>query len=439
MEKDSGKRKMEGTVRSQKEDVFDSRTNWPPYTYRDYPDINPETYRSFMEFLSTENTSNKVMELQAWISFCSSKCTFCFYPTNPYNENKIENYLRALKKELKMYSETKYIKTSEFDEIVLGGGTPSVLTAEQMIDLISYCEENYNTTEGYFIKTSGATHTFDEKKLSALAEYGVYQIDMGAQTFNNKIRKMLNLPDSAEHAAKIIEKAGELAPCVCIDIMYNIPGQSMESWVQTVKKVIELDVEVDCYALNITPGTILDKQLKSGQVPPQGDAEKEERMYQKAYELFTEAGYTPVGHDRFSRDEWHVNENCLNQWPWAGILTTGAGCIMGYLQRYSYANVESSGEYIETVLKGRFPISNLSWSTDEDMMRKVMTKLYLRLPVDKLKFQEHFGKIPEEVFPDKIKKLQKKGLVEVDDKKIRLTKLGDLWRANIAWEFTSDQ
>ena len=422
---------------TEKLDIYGSRANWPPYTYRDYPDIKPETYHSFMEFLSTENTSDKVMELQAWISFCTSKCTFCFYPTTPYSENKIEPYLRALKKELKMYAETRYVKTSEFDEIVLGGGTPSVLTAEQMIDLISYCEKNFNTSKNYFIKISGSTRSFNDKKLAKMAEYGVYQVDIGAQTFDNKIRKMLNLPDSAENAERKIRAARKLGLCVCIDLMYNLPGQTMESWIASMKKAIELDVEVDCYLLEAYPGTILDKQLKSGQVPPLGDSEAQTKMYMAAYDLFTQAGYKPVGHDRFSRVEWHIKESCLNGWPWAGILTTGAGCIMGYLQRYSYTNVDSVKAYIEAVSNKRFPISKLSKSTDEDMMIKVMTKLYLRLPVDRHEFLAHFGKLPEEVFPEQLKRLKEKGLIEMDEKEIRITRLGDIWKANIAWEFAA--
>jgi len=387
---------------TEKLDIYGSRANWPPYTYRDYPDIKPETYHSFMEFLSTENTSDKVMELQAWISFCTSKCTFCFYPTTPYSENKIEPYLSALKKELKMYAETRYVKTSEFDEIVLGGGTPSVLTAEQMIDLISYCEKNFNTSKNYFIKISGSTRSFNDKKLAKMAEYGVYQVDIGAQTFDNKIRKMLNLPDSAENAERKIRAARKLGLCVCIDLMYNLPGQTMESWIASMKKAIELDVEVDCYLLEAYPGTILDKQLKSGQVPPLGDSEAQTKMYMAAYDLFTQAGYKPVGHDRFSRVEWHIKESCLNGWPWAGILTTGAGCIMGYLQRYSYTNVDSVKAYIEAVSNKRFPISKLSKSTDEDMMIKVMTKLYLRLPVDR-----HDWKTPRRSVPRATKKIKR--------------------------------
>ena len=420
---------------TEKKNAYSSRETWPPYTYRDYPDIAPETYKEFMEFLSTENTSNRVMELQPWISFCDSKCTFCFYPTTPYSRTLLETYLKALKKELDMYAKTKYVQTSEFDEIVLGGGTPSLLRKEQMIDIIKYCEKNFNTTEEYMIKVSGSSRSFDKKKLVAASEYGVYQVDIGAQTFDNKLRKMLNLPDSAEHMEEEIKIARKLGLCVCIDIMYNIPGQTLESWIETVKKAIDLDVEVDCYSLDVYPGTVLDKQLKAGQVPPQPDAELEKKMYITAYKLFTQAGYRPVGHDRFSRVEWHFKENCLNGWPWAGILTTGAGCIMGYLQKFSYANIEAAKDYIAAVQEGKFPIQKLSKSTNEEMMRKVMTKLYLRLPVDKQEFQEKFGKLPEDVYSKQLNRLKKKGLIEINEKEIKLTKLGDLWKANIAWEF----
>jgi oxygen-independent coproporphyrinogen-3 oxidase len=418
-----------------KMDIYSSRSNWPPYTYRDYPNTTPEMYNSFMEFLSTENTSNKLMELQPWISFCDSKCTFCYYPTAPYSKTRIEPYLAALKKELKMYAETKYVKTSLFDEIVLGGGTPSLLTAEQMIDLISYCEKNFNTSKDYFIKITGSSRSFDEKKLEAVAKYGVYQVDMGAQTFDNKIRKILNIPDSSENLEKEIKTARKLGLCVCIDLMYNLPSQTIESWTNTIRKAIELDVEVDCYSLEVYPGTILEKQLKSSKVPPLGDADTETKMYLTAYDLFTKAGYKAVGHDRFSRIEWHFKENCLNGWPWAGILTTGAGCFMGYLERYSYSNIEDTNKYMEAIQNGRFPIDKLSKSTDEDMMRKVMTRLYLRLSVDKQEFKQRFGKLPEEVFPDQIKRLRDKGLIEMDEKEIRITKLGDIWKGNIAWEF----
>jgi oxygen-independent coproporphyrinogen-3 oxidase len=213
----------------------------------------------------------------------------------------------------------------------------------------------------------------------------------------------------------------------------------VESWTDTLKKAIELDVEIDTYSLHVDPGTLLGKMIKTGISPPLGDTEHEKRLYQTAYKMLTESGYTPVGHDRFSRVEWHMRENCLNGWPWGGILTTGAGCFMGYLQQFSYSNIENVDDYMATVKTGKLPISRLSESSTEDMMRRTMTRLYLRLPVNKAEFVQKFGTTPEKVFPKQLQKLRDKGLIEINDKEIRITKLGEIWKGNIAWEFAPTQ
>jgi oxygen-independent coproporphyrinogen-3 oxidase len=418
-------------------EAYEERANWPPYTYRDYPDIKPETYKAFMEFLETENTTGRLMELQPWVSICDSRCAFCYFPTTATSKVQIEPYLELVKKELLMYAKTKYVKTSVFDEIVLGGGTPSVLEAEQIIDLIDFCKKHFTTNKEYFIKVTGSSKTLALKKIDKLAAYGVYQMDMGAQTFDDNIRKMMCLPDSAESVEKAIRHARKLGLCVCVDLMYNFPGQTMESWMATLKKAVELDVEIDCYSLHVDPGTPLEKMIQRGVVPKPGDADFEKEMYLAAYKYLLGEGYKAVGHDRFSRVEWHVRENCINGWPWGGILTTGAGCFMGYLQRFSYSNIEDINNYMATVKNGKLPIQRLSESSDDDMMRREMSRLYIRLPVDKKEFMEKFGKLPEDVFPKQLQSLKDKGLITVDDKEIRLTKQGEVWKGNIAWEFAS--
>ena len=428
------------TIASQpKPEEYVSRENWPPFTYRDYPGIKPETYDAFIKFLETENTSGRLMELQPWISVCDSRCAFCYFPTTASSKVQLEPYLDLLKKELAMYAKTKYVKTSYFDEIVLGGGTPSVLSAEQIIDLIDFCKDNFNTSKEYFIKVTGSSKTLALKKIEKLAEYGVYQMDMGAQTFDDNLRKVLCLPDSAAEVEAAIKHARKLGMVVCVDLMYNLPGQTMESWIATLKKTIELDAEIDAYSLHVDPGTILEKMIKNGQSPPQGDAEYEKKMFLTAHKMLTGAGYKAVGHDRYSRVEWHMRENCLNGWPWGGILTTGAGCFMGYLQKFSYSNLENINDYMSTVKEGKLPICRLSESSTEDMMRRTMTRLYLRLPVDKKEFMEKFQITPEDAFPNQLKKLKEKGLIEIDDKEVRITKMGEVWKGNIAWEFAPNQ
>jgi oxygen-independent coproporphyrinogen-3 oxidase len=110
---------------------------------------------------------------------------------------------------------------------------------------------------------------------------------------------------------------------------------------------------------------------------------------------------------------------------------------MGYLQRFSYSNIEDINGYMSTVKSGKLPICKLSESSDDEMMRREMSRLYLRLPVSKKEFMEKFGKLPEDVFPKQLKNLKEKGLIVIDEKEVKLTKQGEVWKGNIAWEFAA--
>jgi coproporphyrinogen III oxidase-like Fe-S oxidoreductase len=414
--------------------AYEKTKHWPPYTYRDYPEVAPETLQAFMDFLGTENTSSERKELQPWIPFCTMKCSFCYFPTELISNNTMGKYLSALKKALNIYAETKYAKTSEFSEIYLAGGTPSIMSTEQTIDLLSFCEKKFNVSEDREIKVTGCTHDFNYKKLKALSEYGVDQLDVGIQTFDDDARRMFNLRDNARDAEETVKTAHKLGLRVSIDIMYNLPGQTLKVWNRDVQRALELDVEsADCYALDVYPGTKLAQQLQSGDLPPRGDQDFETEMYIEAQNTFKAAGYKPTCHNRFSRIAEDFQEPCME------ILATGAGSFMGTLGKFSYVDIEPAEAYIEAVNRGKFPISKLSMSSLEDEMGKMMMRLYIRLPVNKKEFKRRFGKLPEEAFETTINKLEKKGLIEVDEQEIRLTKLGDLWRYNVCWEFTRQQ
>ncbi|HER54432.1 MAG TPA: hypothetical protein ENO13_00855, partial [Candidatus Bathyarchaeota archaeon] len=124
--------------------VYEKMAHWPPYTYRDYPKVTPETLQAFKDMLDSENVSKERKELQPWIPFCSLKCSFCYFPTELIANNKMAHYLDAMKKSLIRYSKTKYVQTSEFSEIYLAGGTPSIMSTKQTIELLEFCEKTFN-------------------------------------------------------------------------------------------------------------------------------------------------------------------------------------------------------------------------------------------------------------------------------------------------------
>ena len=156
-------------------------------------------------------------------------------------------------------------------------------------------------------------------------------------------------------------------------------------------------------------------------------------MYLEADNTFKAAGYEKTCHSRFSRIKEDFQEPCME------VIGTGAGFFMGHIGKFSYVDVEPSEAYIEAINRGEFPISKLSMPSKEDEMGKMMMHLLIRLPVNKMEFKRRFGKLPEEAFGNTISRLEKKGLIEIDEHEIRLTKLGDVWRINVCWEFSRPQ
>jgi coproporphyrinogen III oxidase-like Fe-S oxidoreductase len=403
--------------------------HWPPMTYRDSSVPNSETLSVFTDFLKTENPPDQNRELQPWIPFCEGRCTFCYFPVNCEKQN-VAVYIEALKKALGFYAKTKYVQSSVFNELYVGGGSPTVLTKPQIVDILQYCRRNFNLTEDCVTKFTGCTHNLSEDKIRTLSSNKVNQLDIGIQTFDNSLREMLMLRDNSRDAKLKLKIAKKHGLHVSIDLLYNLPQQTKEQWIADVKQALELDVEsVDCYPLDLYADTSLAKQIATGELPSNNDGEMELEMYLEAYRIFKENGYSPTCHNRFSRIKEDFNK------PSSEVVGTGAGFFMGHMGRYIYSDVDDVKDYIAAVNNGAFPIARLTPISQEAEMRKAMMLIYLRVPVDREKFKAQFGKFPEEAFPDAIRTLQQKRLIEIADDKIRLTEKGDPWRFNIAWEF----
>jgi coproporphyrinogen III oxidase-like Fe-S oxidoreductase len=403
--------------------------HWPPMTYRNHSIISSETNNAFLGFLETENKSKHNMELQPWIPFCEGRCTFCYFPVN-CDKQKINFYIELLKKALYCYATSPYVKSSTFSEFYIGGGSPSVLSKNQIGEILRFCRETFNFTSNSITKFTACTNNLTEEKIRLFSSNAVDQLDIGIQTFNEEFRKVLKLRDSSINAKQKLREVKNHGLYVSIDLLYNLPGQSVEQWKEDLKQAVELNLEsVDCYPLELYPNTPLANRIAAGELPPANGDGKELEMYLEAYSFFKENGYAPTCHNRFSRLREDFGK------PASEVIGTGAGFFMGHIGSYHYSDIENVEEYIAAVQNGRLPITRLAKLSSEDEMRKAMMMIYVRIPVVREEFKAQFGKFPEEAFPDAIDKLQRNGLIRVEDGKISLTEKGDPWRFNIAWEF----
>ena len=397
------------------------------YRYRSAP--TPELMSDFSSFLKNEVSKDQNRELQPWLPFCECRCSFCYFAVS-CNKQDLATYVTALKKALAMYAENNYVKYSVFTELYVGGGSPSVMSNEQIIEVLSFCRRTFNLKSDHSTKFTACTNSLSEDKINTLFQNDVDQLDIGIQTFNDSLRKSLTIRDSSRAAKNKLSEVKKRGLRVSIDLLYNLPGQTLKQWKDDIQQALELDVEsVDCYPLDLYPETPLAKKITNGELPPPGNDALELDMYLEAYKIFKENGYKPTCHNRFSRVKEDFNK------PSSEVLGSGAGFFMGHIDRFLYSDIEDIQSYILKVKEGSFPIARLNKISKDEEMRKAMMLIYIRIPVDRENFRASFGRFPEEVFPNEIKKLKKQGLIETKDGKIQLTEKGDPWRFNISWEF----
>ncbi len=408
---------------------YDSLAHWPPMTYRNNSSPTPETKAEFEDYLNQENNLSGPKELQPWIPFCDGKCAFCYFPVNC--ERQIYNsYLKAIKKILRTYSKTRYVKSSIFNELYIGGGSPSVLAEPQIIDVLDFCRNNFNLSKDSMTKFTACTTSLSPKKITLLSKEKIDQLDIGIQSFNEDFRQMLILRDSGKEVIEKLKQVKKTGLGLSIDLLYNLPGQTLEQWEADLKQALDLETEsVDCYPLDLYTGTSLAKRIAAGQLPNVGDYKMELQMYLLAYKFFKENGYYPTCHNRFSR----IKQD--REPPSVEVIGTGAGFFMGHIGKFHYSDVEDVKEYIATAETSSFPISRLATLTKEDEMRKAMMMIYVRVPVKREYFKTKFGKYPEEAFPKALEELRSKDLIIEENDEIKLSEKGDPWRFNIAWEF----
>ena len=270
-------------------------------TYRNRSIINSESNNAFMGFLETENKSKHNMELQPWIPFCNAKCAFCYFPVN-CNKQNISLYIETLKKALGLYAQSQYVKSSTFSEFYIGGGSPSILSKTQIEETLRFCRETFSFTPNATTKFTACTSNLTEEKIRLFSSNAVDQLDIGIQTFNEELRKVLMLRDSGIDAKQKLKEIKRHGLNISIDLLYNLPGQSMRQWQEDLRQSVELNLEsVDCYPLDLYADTPLANRISAGELPPANDSGKELEMYLEAYRFFSENGYAPTCHNRFSR------------------------------------------------------------------------------------------------------------------------------------------
>lgn len=337
------------------------------------------------------------------IPFCKQKCNYCDFCSYPSLLGRQDEYCRALAKEAASYSRDKI----SADTVYFGGGTPTLLDTDNIAYVLDSLRRSFNISPDAEITIEANPCTVTSQKALELRTLGFNRVSLGAQSFVDAELSALGRVHSAEdieESFKALRGAG--FDNISLDLMYAIPGQTLDTLSTCVKQVLKLAPEhISCYGLKIEEGTPFEKMLSDGIIEEKTDDEYAD-MYEFISDELQNAGYLQYELSNFSlpgRESGH------NLKYWQGIEYIGLGASASSF--YQSARFTHTADF-EKYITGFENSEHYCLSADELMSEFMFLSLRLTsIGASKAEFEQRFSKRADEVFGDALAKHISNGMI----------------------------
>ncbi|WP_270314281.1 radical SAM family heme chaperone HemW [Streptococcus infantarius] len=351
------------------------------------------------------------------IPFCTQICYYCDFSKVFIKNQPVDEYLRALIREFESY-DIKKLRT-----LYIGGGTPTSITAEQLEYLLTNLTKHLDLSvlEEFTIEANPGDLT--EDKIEVLKHSAVNRVSLGVQTFNDKHLKQIG---RSHNEAQIYSTISNLKEAgfhnISIDLIYALPGQTMEDVKENVAKAIALDIpHLSLYSLILEHHTVFMNKMRRGKLQlPKEDLEAE--MFEYIISELEANGFEHYEISNFTKPGFESRHN-LMYWDNAEYFGVGAGAS-GYLNGVRYRNRGPIQHYLKAVAQGNARLSEEKLTKDEMMEEELFLGLRKKTGVSIARFEEKFGLSFEERYGQIVRELCQQGLLVLDDKVVRMTKKG---------------
>ena len=376
---------------------------------------------------------NNNLELYIHIPFCKKKCEYCDFLSGPANAREVSEYMKALRKELLMWAAAAGNHT--VSSVFIGGGTPTILPTGEVEELMRVIFRNYHVSEQAEISIEANPGTVSLEQLKAYVACGINRISIGLQSTDEDLLKRLGRIHSYEDflmAFQMARMAGFRN--INVDLISGIPGQSLSDWEDSLKKITLLRPEhISAYGLIIEPGTRFhdkyaadEKRREAGYEPMFLPSEELERqMYQLTGEMLEAKGYRRYEISNYAR----AGKVCIhNQGYWKREEYLGFGIGAASLFRETrWSNTRNKNSYVNYIAREEFPLEEESLeklSPAAQMEEYMFLGLRMMEGIQRSDFEKSFGHSLEGIFGDRLIRLQKEGLLEMEEGRIRLSEKG---------------
>lgn len=283
------------------------------------------------------------------IPFCKRRCIYCDFFSTTQSEKKAD-YVHALVRELEMRKD--YVGNEEIETIYLGGGTPSQLSQEELEEIFTYIYKVYKVTLDAEITLEANPDDLTPEYVSMLRKLPINRISMGIQTFQEETLKLLHRRHTAQQAIEAFKRCREAGfKNISIDLMYGLPGETLETWKQDLQQAIDLHPEhISAYHLIYEEDTALWKLREEHQVE-EADEDLSLTLFCTLIDELTRAGYQHYEISNFCLPGLHSRHNSSY---WTGKKYLGCGPSAHSFNGVSRQwNVASLSAYIDGIRQGK--------------------------------------------------------------------------------------
>ncbi len=349
------------------------------------------------------------------LPFCLSKCAYCDFASLPLEAAGglafAHRYLDALNIELDLRAASAEFHGAPVDSIYLGGGTPTVLPAEWLTELVGRVGRRFPAAAGAEVTVEANPGTVDEAKLSALLAAGINRLSLGVQSFSDSVLRTLGRAHSAREAQAAIGTTRAAGwSNLNLDLIYGVPGQSLRDWEETLRRAIAAEpAHLSAYALSVESGTRLAGEIEAGELAlPDEDGCAD--MYQAAHDLLTGAGYQHYEISNFARPGLECRHN-RRYWANHEYLGIGASAH-SYRGGLRWNNVAEVRVYTEWLEQGRLPVARAEClSARRRVGETLMLGLRRAEGIEEQAVAGQCGMSPREAFGREIEELCREGLL----------------------------
>ncbi len=321
------------------------------------------------------------------VPFCLSKCAYCsFYSIESIS--LIPDYLAALQKEIKFYR--KYF--ASFDTIYIGGGTPSLLKAEQLANILSSIRKTYKIAANAEITLEANPGDISREHLKMLKSIGINRLNIGIQSFSDKILKFLGRRHSAKEAVAAIDAARQAGfDNLGIDLIYGVHGAGIKSWENTLQKAVAWEPEhISCYQLSLDDKTPLYQRYVKESFPMLTE-DQELKFFLTTSAQLEAAGYIHYEVSNFARTEQLKSRHNMKYWQHVPYLGLGSAAH-SFLDEKRWWNKSSVSDYITELAEGKMPLdSSETLSPDQLQLEALFLGLRTKDGIDLKLYQEKHG------------------------------------------------